>query len=89
MYFVLADHFGKADAQLARTHGTREAHQHFFALGNVFFIAFGSIYQGSSIKMQIVFFNESGNGAICAHDVVKIWCENTGLNGRNKEFPRT
>jgi hypothetical protein len=27
--------------------------------------------------MQVIFLNKSGNRAVCAHDVVRIWCENT------------
>jgi hypothetical protein len=79
MHFILADHFGKADAQLARAHGAREAHQHFLALGNMFFIAFGGIYQCGRVKVQIVFFDESGNGAV-AHNGVKILTRKYGIS---------
>ena len=69
VHFVLTDHLCKADAQFGGAHRSCEGHHHFFPFSDMFFIRLGGIYKSRGIKMEVVFFDESGDRSVLAHSV--------------------
>jgi len=61
MNLILTDHLGQNNAQLGRRHSAGKRYHHFTAIGQVLLVGFGSIYQGSGIKVLEMFLYEIGN----------------------------
>jgi hypothetical protein len=72
LHFVLADHFGQADAQFAGTHGACQGDHHFAPFQQVGFISFGCIYKGSGIEVSIVMGDKLADWSF-AHNSIVFW----------------